>query len=72
MTVPTREIRHQVPADIVAVLDGEALADGIDRGELIVRILRSHTKKAVHRSRMILRFADGNGSHPDTTRKPSE
>lgn len=72
MTAPTREIRHQVPADVVNVLDGEALAEGIDRGELITRILRQHVEQTVHKATVVLRFAGGNGDRSGGSRSQSE
>ena len=71
MTVPTREIRHQIPARIVAGLDGKALAKGIDRGELLTRILQAWFDQEFHEATMFLRFAGGNGSDSDSKRNDS-
>jgi hypothetical protein len=72
VTVPTREIRHQLPARTVNVLDGQALAKGIDRGELIARILGEYVDALVHESRMVLKFDQGNGSASGAARNGSE
>lgn len=72
MTLPTRELRHEVPSDVMDVLDGMARARGVTRGELVVAMLRRETEQAVHEATVVLRFARGNGPAPDTARSASE
>ncbi len=72
MTLPTRELRHEIPSDVMDVLDGMARARGVTRGELLVAMLRRETDQAVHEATVVLRFARGNGPVPDTSRRPPE
>lgn len=72
MTLPTRELRHEVPTDVMDVLDGMARARGVTRGELLVAMLRRETDQAVHEATVVLRFARGHGPAPAPCRSTPE
>ncbi len=66
------EIRFEVPADEVAVLDGYCHATGKNRTDVIRGLLIDWSKSKLHEAIMICRVAGANPTAPDTDRNPSE
>jgi hypothetical protein len=59
--IRTTELRVELPADEVAVLDGFCAATGENRTVVVRRLLREWSDKKLHEATLILRVA---GVHP--------
>jgi len=63
------ELRVELPADELAVLDGYCLATGEHRTAVVRRVLREWSERKHHEAMLICRVAGGNPMHPDTARR---
>lgn len=63
------EIRFELPAEEVQVLDGHCHATGEDRTTVMRRLLREWSGAEHKRAIMICRTAGGNTAAPDSGRK---
>jgi hypothetical protein len=59
------ELRTQCPDEIVAILDAVSLAQGLDRGQLVVRVLREWAEQRHREAIVIARVTRSNPSEPD-------
>lgn len=62
------EIRLEVPASEVAVLDGYCSATGKHRTEIIRSLLSEWSRSKLHEATLILRVAGSNPSSPEAGR----
>ncbi len=63
------EIRFELPAEEVQVLDGHCHATGEDRTTVMRRLLREWSSSEHKRAIMICRTAGGNTAAPEAQRK---
>lgn len=64
------EIRAEIPAEELAVLDGYCMANGKNRTEIIVGLLKEWSKQKLHESILICRVAGINPTDPDGSGVP--
>lgn len=64
----TTELRVQLPADEVSVLDGYCQGTGQDRTKVIRKILREWSEAKLHEATLILRVAGRNPASPEVNR----
>lgn len=62
------EIRFEVPAEEVAVLDGYCSATGKNRTEIIRALLRDWSKSKLHEATLIMRVVSGHPTPADADR----
>ncbi|MEN9420201.1 MAG: hypothetical protein RI988_3822 [Pseudomonadota bacterium] len=60
------ELRTQCPDEIVSILDAVSLAQGLDRGQLVVRILKEWAEQRHREAIVIARVMRGNPTEPDS------
>lgn len=63
------ELRVELPADELAVLDGYCSATGKNRSTVIRKLLRDWSEKKHHEAMLICRVAGGNPTPPEGDRK---
>lgn len=68
MTPHRTELRVELPADEVAVLDGHCQATGRDRTHVVRQILREWSDAELHRAIVICRVAGRNPAAPESDR----
>lgn len=62
------ELRVELPAEEMAVIDGHCQATGTDRTKIVREILRKWSELELHRATVILRVAGRNPTTPETHR----
>lgn len=61
----TAELRVELPADELAVLDGHCQATGRSRTEVLRGLLREWSERELHRATVIVRVAGRNPYTPE-------
>lgn len=64
------ELRVEVPKDEVAVLDGYCIGHGIDRTDVVRRLIREFSEKQLHVATVICRVAGVKPAPSDPDRSP--
>lgn len=65
----TTELRVELPAEEVSVLDGYCQATGQARTEVIRRVLREWSERKLHEATLICRVAGCNPTAPEAYRR---
>lgn len=69
ITMP--EVRFEIPADDLAVLDGYCSATGKARTDVIKHLLVEWSERKLHEATIVLRVAGRNPTGSESSRKPS-
>jgi hypothetical protein len=71
-SVETKELRVDIPLDLMRALDGIALSEDMERNKYIVSELERIVKTALHKSSLLQSILRGNPLLPTHERKASE
>lgn len=69
MSATRTELRVELPADELAVLDGHCQATGSDRSKVLRQVLREWSEVKLHEAIVICRVAGRNPMAPEYDRK---
>lgn len=66
MSRETVEFRHDVPRDLAEAFDMVALAKGLNRGPLLVRVMRLYVAQKQHEANLVAKTTPVHPAAPDS------
>jgi hypothetical protein len=61
VSIPLEDLRSKVATEVHAALDAHAVADGIDKSELVRQIVTAWAERRIHAAKVIVRSLESEG-----------